>query len=116
MWTRTAQGDLSFTTDEVELNYREAGMESIKPVTIKWSAQLDIRDWGIDGVMVTVPDQDILVEYEVFDDAADEYKEQSQTVHISNVQVRINPGEDRGWRQLAPKSLDFYKEQWQAEF
>jgi hypothetical protein len=113
-WVRSASA-MNFETSDVELNYKEAGMESVKPITLKWSAQLDVRDWGIDGVMVTVPDQDITVEYEVFDDSTDDYKQESQTVHISNVKVSIEPGEE-GWKQLAPKSLDWYKEQWQAEF
>ena len=119
LWTRTAQST-DFTTEDVKVDlYSDEfrGMERIQPIAVRWSFELEMRDWGIKTAYVSVPDQDVTLVYEVEKELPDndfEYVQQEKVIHLANVQADY---EEAKWgHSLVPVSLSEYSGKWTLEF
>lgn len=118
MWTRTA-GEHEFITEDVDVSYHgddAAGigrMSMIEPVALKWSVDFEMRNWGIKGVYVSIPDQDIELHHSA-DNAEGDPEDKVTVVHVTNAQADIS-GADWG-QQLSPQSMDFYQGKWSVTF
>lgn len=92
-----------------------------KETTIQWQLDLEMREWGVKSVYVTVPDQVINLDYEYFQEESapgagdDGYIKDSKKVQISDVQVE---GLDRtGFDGLAPQILEYTSDgKWTLDF
>ena len=119
MWTRTAQAT-EFVTDDVKVDlYSDEfrGMESVQPISIRWSFELEMREWGIKGAYVSVPDQDITLVYQIEKDLGNndfEYVDQEKQIHLTNVQADYDSAK---WgHSLVPVALSEYNGKWTLEF
>ena len=94
---------------------------SSSKANIKWSAELETRDWGIKSLSFTVPDQEIniVVEKEGDDEfvqvagqtalAYSDGDTQTVKMQIKNVKTQIDLGDDdKDKLQFFPTEIEFY--------
>jgi len=119
VWVRTAQAT-EFVADDIRVDlgsdeFRQ--METIQPISIRWSLELEMREWGVKSTYVSVPDQDITLVYQIEKDLGNddfEYVDQEKTIHLTNVQAEF---ENARWsHSLVPTALSEYGGKWTLEF
>lgn len=69
-------------------------------VEIKWTYQLDTREWGIKSIMPVVPDQTIRVKKK----DGEGFETGDEEIHLKNVEVVIYGGESNSI-SLAPETV-----------
>jgi hypothetical protein len=92
----------------------------MKETAIKWTFELEMREWGVKSVYVSVPDQVINLQYEYFKEESvpgasdDGYVKEEKQVQITDAQVE---GLDRtGFDSLAPQVLEYRDGKWVLDF
>lgn len=81
-----------------------------KHVNLRWNAELEMRSYGIKSVIITVPDQTITLDVNVWGDEDDTQEE--LTLDIKDVLIEHNGSLET----LIPSSLEFYKGKWKLVF
>ena len=81
---------------------------------VKWNFELEMREWGVKSVLVTVPEQIIEIEGEYYSDEDEEYCSFTKKVRLAEVEVNLSEVE---WDKcLQPKWIEQYKGKWTMEF
>ena len=117
--TFTTQVELTlFSGDLVDLglikNEEEYDTVDTKEVIIKWSAELEYRDWGVKDVNISVPDQQIEISYgRIINDDGD-IETLERTINVTDITINSNNSNI----PLYPKELqyDVKKKIWTLEF
>jgi len=115
-----------FTTSGIELELldRCPDLVNIHPdkqfyttrekITLVWSAEFEMREWGIKDIFVSVPDQAIEFETEIWSDGDDDITSETVTARIFNVEADLTGRGDSVL--LCPRLLEFYKGKWTLHF
>lgn len=99
------QVDLDLMLDRKD-NY---DIETTK-MNLRWNLELEMRQYGIKSFIITVPDQTVTIDLNVWNDDND--TQEQITLEIKDVVVELSGGSD----QLIPSSLEFYKGKWTLNF
>ena len=83
--------------------------EDIQPITIKWTLEVEMRSWGVKGFYVHVPDQKVMVIYQIWAEDGESILDQEKEITLTNVQVDLDNVQIT--HSIAPQTLDFYKGQ-----
>ena len=76
---------------------------------IIWTANLEVREYGIETLNPCVADQTIEVTLSRYDEETEEDIEYTEIINITDVKVRLYPSEDRVGLRLVPTELEIYK-------
>ena len=96
------------------LGYPNEALISIKGTKIKWMVDPEYRNYGIKGLGVHVPDQEITIEGEAdLDDGSEEF---SKVVKISNVKVEYTVTDEVKFLSLAPTAIRCFNNKWEVTF
>lgn len=90
-----------------------------QPVNIRWSLELEMREWGVKGASVYVPDQEVEIVYQTdtISDANPDggYEDRSRKVVLQN--VKIEGTDHASWDSiLTPRTLSFDGQSWVVDF
>ncbi|HBI01187.1 MAG TPA: hypothetical protein DDY18_06140 [Flavobacterium sp.] len=81
-----------------------------KEVEVNWNLEFEMRDSGVKSFIITVPEQKINVDINVWGEQEDEQK--TLTFKLDNVKIEKNEGRE----MIIPSSLEFFKEKWTLVF
>jgi hypothetical protein len=100
------------TKVDLDLSLDRAGNYDVvtEHVNLRWDLEIEMRQYGIKSFIITVPDQTISVDLNVWGDEEDHQEEIK--MEIKDVVVERN-GDFDG---LVPRSLEYYKGQWKLVF
>lgn len=97
-----------FTT-EVDLSvsgHPRAEEETItRKVPVKWSAEIEMRDWGIKGIFVYASDQVISYVVEKYDTEGNVVGEEDRTFSLTSENTKTDTSGIAGIDQIAPYEL-----------
>lgn len=106
--------DVDVTLDKAKL-FGHDEIVSIQQINLTWTLEYELRDWGVKGMYVAVPDQTIEFSYEYFDPTTDGYVPETKKMTVSDVQVE---GLDHSTydSHFLPRTLELYNGKWTADF
>lgn len=94
--------DVVIYKDKVESIYGKA--------ILSWSTEIEARSWGIKGITIVIPDQEIEVDASIEDEDGNE-EIQTLKMNIKDVNVEVRPDQ---YGMIAPRNLEFFKEKWEV--
>jgi hypothetical protein len=107
-----------FTTPNIELDLidrlpemSESSSCYRQKVTLKWSVEFEMREWGIKSCIITVPEQEITFEIEL--DERDDFETKTVTVLLKEIHTDVS---DQICLNLVPRKLEFYRGKWTLSF
>lgn len=101
------------TEVDLDLNYSiECDYVNTKTVEITWDYQFEVRSWGIKNVSITVPNQEIVVDVDVYEnDESENTVKKNIVLKVENVEIEGTPS-----LPLAPTSLVYENGVWKLHF
>ena len=77
-----------------------------KKAKVRWNLEFDIRNWGVKGIHIVVPDQIIVLVYDKWDEETDTYVEVEKRIELTNVEVDMYNDIDCSTLIVAPNELE----------
>ena len=81
-----------------------------KKINLRWNLELEMRQYGVKDFIITVPDQTVTIDLNVWGEDTD--TQEQVTLEIKDVLVERASQSS----QLIPNSLEFYKGKWTLIF
>ena len=102
------------TQVDLDLMLNDQGNHDVltKQVNLRWSLELEMRQYGVKSFIVTVPDQTFTVSLNVWGDD-DEDTEKEITLEAKDIQVVMR---EDGISNMIPSTLECYKGKWRLVF
>jgi len=100
------------TMVDLEIALDEYDNIETKTIEISWDLGIDMRNWGLKDIGLSVPDQQITVLATIWGDDVDDI-EKEIVLDVKDVEIVRNPTD---FYSLAPQCLECYKGQWKLVF
>lgn len=81
-----------------------------KHINLRWDLEFEMRQYGVKSFIITVPDQSITIDLNIWGD--DDDTQEELKFDIKDVLIERSSTSD----SLFPKSLEFYKGKWKLVF
>ena len=105
------------TINSKDIDLAIAGMShpALSNIEIKWTIEPEIREWGVKGLIVHIPDQTISLLYETENHLGDSVEVETE-IEMQDIQWEYKPGE--GDFQMTPQSImiDTERRKFSVEF
>ena len=99
---------------EVDLYHTQyKGAWDVQPIKIKWSAELELRSWGIKDISVFVPDQEVTLIFTIANPKTGDEEERQIQFPLTNIKASF--GYDFT-TQINPTQLTIHDNESEVEF